>query len=404
MAVAQRFTITTIRGQASGRRTAYGAWGTAAGPASQANATSDPRGCHSRWLILSLVQTFAAPLALPARGPGSRSRPSDRAGPVRRDRRLPLEPEAPGVCRSITTGTTHSHAWAGPHDGAGRARRWITDRRPHYEGAARRGRVDTVLVAPERQRLGQARRASGQARRASGQIPVADAISTRTGQLEPVDHFPGPHEHPVGDAYRTADQVRAPMHPIREVDVQSPRLAEHHPGARGGPSEVMRPGVVRPAIRLHLGETDRDTRVRDSAPQKLGCHLQNWPGKEGARQSALRHIALPRHTYAPRVPSGTRSSLAMKALSAISMGSEQTSVQHAVMWSKPILALVQQMNDRGPAKVPLRSSWSRITPYALAQKALNALTELLVIKGGSPALPPRLPPVGPARTEGHSSG
>src|SRR5674476_1409805 len=246
MAVAQRFTITTIRGQASGRRTAYGARGTAAGlaseaaevswaktsprdylfgavgsrpqqrrrtrlhvtgeastrrsSASQANATSDPRGCHSRWLILSLVQTVAAPPALPARGPGSRFRPSDRAGPVRRDRRLPLEPEAPGVCRSITTGTTHSHAWAGPHDGAGRARRWITDRRPHYEGAARRGRVDTVLVAPERQRLGQARRASGQARRASGQIPVADAISTRTGQLEPVDHFPGPHEHPVGVA------------------------------------------------------------------------------------------------------------------------------------------------------------------------------------------------------------
>src|SRR5665811_698230 len=155
MAVAQRFTITTIRGQASGRRTAYGAWGTAAGlaseaaevswakmsprdylfgavgskpqqrrrtrlhmtdavptrrsSASQANATSDPRGCHSRWLILSLVQTVAAPPALPARGPGSRFRPSDRAGPVRRDRR------------------------------------WITDRRPHYEGAARRGRVDTVL-------------------------------------------------------------------------------------------------------------------------------------------------------------------------------------------------------------------------------------------------------------------
>src|SRR5665811_2583305 len=73
--------------------------------ASQANATSDPRGCHSRWLILSLVQTVAAPPALPARGPGSRFRPSDRAGPVRRDRRLPLEPEAPGVCRSITTGT-----------------------------------------------------------------------------------------------------------------------------------------------------------------------------------------------------------------------------------------------------------------------------------------------------------
>src|SRR5450759_1831847 len=118
MAVAQRFTITTIRGQASGRRTAYGAWGTAAGlaseaaevswakmsprdylfgavgskpqqrrrtrlhvtgeastrrsSASQANATSDPRGCHSRWLILSLVQTVAAPLALPARGPGGR--------------------------------------------------------------------------------------------------------------------------------------------------------------------------------------------------------------------------------------------------------------------------------------------------------------------------------------------
>src|SRR5665647_1263390 len=146
-----------------------------------------------------LVQKVPAPPALPASGPSSLFRLSDRAGPVRRDRRLPLEPETPGICRSITTRTTHSHAWAGLHDGAGRARRWITDRRPHYEGAARRGRVDTVLVASKRQRL-------GQSRRASGQIPVADAISTRTGQLEPVDHFPGPHEHPV--ATPTEPQTR----------------------------------------------------------------------------------------------------------------------------------------------------------------------------------------------------
>jgi hypothetical protein len=180
--------------------------------ASQANATSDPRGCHSRWLILSLARRSRRRLPLPARGPGSRFRLSDRAGPIRRDRRLPLEPKARGVCRSITAGTTHSCAWTGPHDGAGRAHRWITDRRPRYEGAARRERVDTVLVAPERQRL-------GQARGASGQIPVGDASSTRTGHLEPVDHFPGPHEHPVGDAHRTADQVRAPMHPKREVDI-----------------------------------------------------------------------------------------------------------------------------------------------------------------------------------------
>ena len=83
----------------------------------------------------------------------------------------------------------------------------------------------------------------------------------------------------------------------------------------------------------------------------LGCHLQNWPGKEGARQSALRHIALPRHTAAPRVPSGTRSSLAMMALSAISMGSGRTSVQHAVMLSKPISWLVRANVDRS-----LRSS------------------------------------------------
>jgi hypothetical protein len=51
------------------------------------------------------------------------------------------------------------------------------------------------------------------------------------------------------------------MNPIREVDIQFPRLAEHHPGARGGPPEGMRPGVVRAVIRLHLGETDRYTRV-----------------------------------------------------------------------------------------------------------------------------------------------
>src|ERR1035437_3107875 len=42
--------------------------------------------------------------------------------------------------------------------------------------------------------------------------------------------------------------------------------------------------------------------------------------------------------------------------------------------------------------------------FMAPQKTLNALAELLALKGGSPALPPCRPLVGPARTEGHSSG
>jgi hypothetical protein len=86
------------------------------------------------------------------------------------------------------------------------------------------------------------------------------------------------------------------VHPVGEVDVEAARLPEHHLRARRGAPKGVGPRVVRPVIRLDLGEADGDTRVREVAPEKLGCHLQSGAVEEGAGQSALRPILLPSHT------------------------------------------------------------------------------------------------------------
>jgi len=86
------------------------------------------------------------------------------------------------------------------------------------------------------------------------------------------------------------------MHPKREVDIQSPGLAEHHPGARGGPLKACDPGSLDPSYASTSVRRTVTPACETVHPKKLGCHLQNWPGKEGARQSALRHVVLPRHT------------------------------------------------------------------------------------------------------------
>jgi hypothetical protein len=97
-------------------------------------------------------------------------------------------------------------------------------------------------------------------------------------------------------------------------------------------------------------------------------------------------------------------------------------MQHAVMLYIPTLWSVRangdrffrvpqifrepaaQMNTRGSATVPLSSSWGRTTPHTPFHRTLNARAELLVLNGDSPALQQFQPSVGPARTEGHSSG
>jgi len=75
----------------------------------------------SRWLILSLVVSLARRprrrVPLSARGQGSRF---DRLTMPGRYAETVASPSSQKrrVCRNITAGTTHSHAWTGTHDGA----------------------------------------------------------------------------------------------------------------------------------------------------------------------------------------------------------------------------------------------------------------------------------------------
>ena len=227
----------------------------------------------------------------------------------------------------------------------------------------------------ERQRL-------GQARRASGQIPVGDASSTRTGQLPPVDHFPGPHEHPVGDAHRTADQVRTPMHPIREVDIQSPD-SPNITRVRGvGPLKACDPGSLDPSYASTSVRRTVTPECETVHPRSSGATCRTGRAKKArvSRPCGMSSCpGMPTYLGCGRAPVP---SLAMKAFSAISMGSGRTSMQHAAMLHMPTLwsmgangtdpsarpadgfaSSPAQMNTRGSATVSLSSSWGRTTPH-----------------------------------------
>src|SRR5262249_39767575 len=53
-----------------------------------------------------------------------------------------------------------------------------------------------------------------------------------------------PDQHGVRDAHRLADEVEAPVDPVRAVDVRVPRRAEHRLVALGAPAVAVRGGIL----------------------------------------------------------------------------------------------------------------------------------------------------------------
>jgi hypothetical protein len=80
---------------------------------------------------------------------------------------------------------------------------------------------------------------------------------------------------------RSAHQIDARVHSVGEVGIDVAGAQKHRPGARGFATEGMGARVVGTAVRLDLGESDRDTAgVHQGAQQSRG-HLQRVAREQG---------------------------------------------------------------------------------------------------------------------------
>jgi hypothetical protein len=83
---------------------------------------------------------------------------------------------------------------------------------------------------------------------------VADRGPPRPHQLDAFYRLTRPQQDGLANSLRTADHVRTPVHPVREVDVQATGGPEHRPVAVRHPPISVRAGVDRSAVGLDLHE------------------------------------------------------------------------------------------------------------------------------------------------------
>ena len=134
----------------------------------------------------------------------------------------------------------------------------LVDRLTRHQDVAQ---VEAVVVAVDGHRLAEP---SG----ATGQVTVGRATSSAAGGLDAVDDLAGAQQDRARPALRSAGDVAAEVHAVGEVDVEVPGRSEHHRVAVGAAVEGVRAGVVGSVVRLHLGEPDRHSPVREGGAEQ----------------------------------------------------------------------------------------------------------------------------------------
>ena len=122
---------------------------------------------------------------------------------------------------------------------------------------------------------------------AAREVPVEAGIAPAApGCVRPFDDLSCPQQQSGGIAGPPAHHVGAVVHPVGEVHVQVPRLTEHRRVAGRLSAIGMGAGVLRPHVRLHLGDAHRDRLravvVRQVCAKQERCNLDGRVRKPGA--------------------------------------------------------------------------------------------------------------------------
>ena len=87
---------------------------------------------------------------------------------------------------------------------------------------------------------------------------VTDAGSILPDEIDPQLGASRPEEDRLALAVARANDVRAPVHPISEIDIQTARRPVHDLGPWSYPSVTVRAGIDTSPIGLRFDQTDRD--------------------------------------------------------------------------------------------------------------------------------------------------
>ena len=140
----------------------------------------------------------------------------------------------------------------GSHDLAPTARPVVGQR----QGRAGLGQVETVLGAGNAEGLAQPARPPAEV--PVPQVSLAVPTSCPHG-INAFEGLSGPEQNRRSGAVRPANDIRAPVHTVGEVDVEHPGGAEHYPCPRGRASEGMASRVVHPHVRLDFDQAGHPT-------------------------------------------------------------------------------------------------------------------------------------------------
>ena len=214
------------------------------------------RGCarhHSSGLLASLVALWLRSFT---------SAGSSRGSPVRRDRRVPRQPEPPrhvGRCRHANTGTA-----------------------PYLPWLARR-RQQSGATSPELQpRVGGGQSQAGtDVAWPSGESYVRKGASPLPYDIEPVDHLTGTQQYRRRGSLGSADDVDRVVDPVREVDVQPTSRPEHHSVSPCHAAVGMGSRVEGAFVRLHLRQPDRHRADSQLTTEQLRSHVDRGLSKVG---------------------------------------------------------------------------------------------------------------------------
>ena len=107
---------------------------------------------------------------------------------------------------------------------------------------------------------------------------------------EPVRRLERADQDGVGDALGLADEVDAPVDPVRAVDVGVPRRPEHRGVSRRQAAVAVRRRVL-VVVGLELDDPAADAVDEERRPDQLLCDLVHGSGEKSATDHGLAALA-----------------------------------------------------------------------------------------------------------------